>query len=89
MKSLNIFLSALSNRLDKIGKFIPHYYVTPQVFPAIKEHTCEIYLIGEGDNRIVVSESIKDHDTTQEETESIKDRLCQKVIEKMLEYYGL
>lgn len=89
MKTIDIFLRALKNRLPRLGDYIPHYYVTPQKFPAIKEHVCEIYLIGEGENRIIVSESITEHDTTVEETESIKERLCQKVIERLLENYGL
>lgn len=86
---IDIFLKALSNRLHKIGILIPHYYVVPQLFPAVKEHKCEIWLIGEGDKHVIVSETVKGHDTTVEESNALKEELCQKVIEKLLEYYGL
>lgn len=90
MNALDIFIKALQNRMPtKLGNLIPHYYVTPQKFPAIKEHTCEIFLVGEGQPRTIVICSIKDHDTTIEETNSIKERLWIEVITKLLEYYGL
>ena len=90
MTSIDIFLKALSNRMDTHrGKFICNTYTKPCKFPAYKCMTIEVWNVDGEQKTLLSKEEITERMVDEEEKQNISQQLMIKSIENVLKWYGI
>ena len=90
MKELDIFLKALSNRMNgKRGIYIPRLTKKPSKFGAVQTYTLEVWCV-DGESKQLISSASRTENVVSLEAEAeLRQLLVQETIENILKWYGL